>query len=78
MFTFGTKIADRAAYNVTVKIQQTDQTCTAGSNTGAIARTNVTNVSIVCAATKRTGTKQLGISSFLTHENDLINTFGKF
>ncbi len=48
-FTFSTKIADGAGYNVTVKTQPSGQTCTASSNTGTIAGANVTNVSVVCA-----------------------------
>ena len=50
-FTFATKVADGAAYLVTVKTQPTNpnQTCTASSNTGTIAGANVTNVSVVCA-----------------------------
>ena len=48
-FTFATKVADGAGYNVTVKTQPSSQTCTASSNTGTIAGANVTNVSVVCA-----------------------------
>ena len=59
-FTFSTKIADGAGYNVTVKSRPAGQKCIASSNTGTIAGANVTNVSVVCASW--TGTKQLGVS----------------
>ena len=63
-FTFATKIADGAGYNVTVKTQPSGQNCTASSNTGTIAGANVTNVSVVCVSW--TGTKQLGVSGGTT------------
>jgi hypothetical protein len=50
-FTFAINIADGTAYNVTVKTQPAGLTCTASNNTGTIAGANVTNVSVVCAAT---------------------------
>ena len=60
-FTFATKVADGAGYNVTVKTRPSGQNCMASSNTGTIAGANVTNVSVVCASW--TGTKQLGVSA---------------
>ena len=50
-FTFNTRLADDAAYTVTVLTQPTgpSQTCTIGNPTGAIDAANVTNVTIACA-----------------------------
>jgi hypothetical protein len=60
-FTFATKIADGAGYNVTVKTPHpAGQKCMASSNTGTIAGAAVTDVSVDCVSW--TGTKQLGVS----------------
>lgn len=50
-FTFNTRIADDAAYNVEVLTQPTGpaQTCTIGNPSGTIDAANVTNVTIACA-----------------------------
>src|SRR5688572_8025233 len=50
-FTFNTRLADDAAYSVSVLTQPTgpSQTCTIGNPTGAIDAANVTNVTIACA-----------------------------
>ncbi len=50
-FQFPTKLADGAAYAVTVKAQPANpsQTCTASSNNGTIAGADVTSLSVVCS-----------------------------
>jgi Putative esterase len=53
-FTFGTKLAASAAYNVTVKTNPTGQTCIVASGTGTIASANVTNVAVTCTTTPPT------------------------
>ena len=63
-FTFSTKVADGAAYNVKQKTRPSGQNCIASSNTGTIAGANVTNVSVVCESW--TGTKHLGVSGQYT------------
>lgn len=49
-FTFATKFANAAAYDVKVKTQPTDpsQTCTVAAASGSIPNANVTNVSVTC------------------------------
>jgi hypothetical protein len=47
-FTFGTPIAQGAAYSVTVGTQPTGQTCTVSAGSGTMGGANVTNVKIVC------------------------------
>jgi hypothetical protein len=50
-FTFNTRLADEASYNIEVLTQPTgpSQTCTVGNATGTIDAANVTNVTITCA-----------------------------
>lgn len=48
-FVFTTKLADGAAYTVTVLTQPAGQICTASSNTGTVAGANVTSVAVTCA-----------------------------
>ena len=48
-FTFSTALADGSTYNVTVKTQPADQTCTASGNTGTIAGADVTDVTVTCS-----------------------------
>ena len=47
-FTFATKLAGGAAYNVTVKTNPSGQTCTVANGTGTIAAADVTNVAVTC------------------------------
>ena len=49
-FTFATKLAAGASYNVTVKTNPTGQTCTIANGTGTIGSANVTNVTVTCTA----------------------------
>lgn len=48
-FTFSTAVADGAAYSVTVLTQPSGQTCTPTNNTGTVASTNITTVTVTCA-----------------------------
>ncbi len=48
-FTFATKLADGAAYSVTVKTQPPGQTCTVTNGSGAISGADVSNVEVSCA-----------------------------
>lgn len=49
-FTFATKLANNATYNVTVGTQPSGQTCTVTNGSGTIASANVTNVTVNCSA----------------------------
>lgn len=51
LFAFATKLANRAAYVVTVKTQPTSptQTCTVNGGAGAVAHADVTGVQVVCS-----------------------------
>ena len=49
-FTFATKLASGASYNVTVQANPTGQTCTTANGTGTIASANITNVTVTCTA----------------------------
>ena len=48
-FTFATKLATGAGYNVTVKTNPSGQTCSVSSGTGTVGSANVTNVAVTCA-----------------------------
>ena len=47
-FTFKTPIASGAAYNVTVSVQPTGETCTVTNGSGTVGSANVTNVAVAC------------------------------
>jgi predicted transcriptional regulator len=47
-FSFATKLATGAAYNVTVKTNPSGQSCSVGNGSGTIAAANVTNVAVSC------------------------------
>jgi hypothetical protein len=47
-FTFGTSLADGAAYAVTVSTQPIGQACNVTTGSGTIAAADVTNVGVVC------------------------------
>jgi hypothetical protein len=49
-FTFATKLASGASYNVTVQANPTGQTCTTANGTGTIASANITSVTVTCTA----------------------------
>ena len=55
-FTFTTRLANAASYAVSVLTQPAGQICTVGSGTGTMGTSNVTNVSISCAASSLTVT----------------------
>ena len=48
-FTFGTAVADGAAYAVTVKANPSGQSCTVSGGSGTVASANVTNVAVSCS-----------------------------
>ena len=48
-FTFGTAVADGAAYAVTVKANPSGQSCTVSGGSGTVASANVTNVAVCCS-----------------------------
>ena len=52
-FTFATPVADGAAYDVTVKSNPSDQTCTTSNGSGTVASANVTSVSVTCTTGPR-------------------------
>src|SRR5207248_2040170 len=49
-FTFATRLASGAAYNVTVKTNPSGQTCRVSNGAGTVASANVTNVGVSCTA----------------------------
>jgi hypothetical protein len=49
-FTFATPVAEDGSYNVTVLTQPASQICTVGNGSGLHVSTNITNVTINCAA----------------------------
>ena len=50
-FSFATKLAGGAAYNVTVKTNPSGQTCSVANGSGTIATADVTNVAVTCVST---------------------------
>ncbi|HMK85308.1 MAG TPA: choice-of-anchor tandem repeat GloVer-containing protein, partial [Steroidobacteraceae bacterium] len=50
-FTFKTALASGSAYAVTVGTQPSGETCTVSSGSGTVGSSNVTSVSVACAAT---------------------------
>jgi hypothetical protein len=48
-FTFTTKLASGATYNVTVGTEPTGETCTVTNGSGTVGTANVTNVAVACA-----------------------------
>ena len=48
-FTFATRLAGGAAYNVTVRTNPSGQTCSVANGSGTIAGSNVTNVAVTCS-----------------------------
>ena len=48
-FSFATKLANGAAYNVTVKTNPSGQSCSVANGTGTIAAADVMNVAVTCA-----------------------------
>jgi hypothetical protein len=48
-FTFTTKLATGAAYDVTVHTQPKGQICTVGNASGKVAKADVTNLTVTCA-----------------------------
>lgn len=70
-FTFTTKLADSAAYAVTVLTQPTDQTCSISSGTGTVATADVSDVTIVCSSTTYTvGGTLTGLSGTVVLQNN--------
>jgi hypothetical protein len=49
-FTFTTKLASGATYNVTVGTQPTGETCTVTNGSGTVGSSNVTNVAVACSS----------------------------
>ena len=47
-FTFVTKLATGAAYNVTIKTNPTGQTCSVSGGSGTVGSANVTSVAVTC------------------------------
>src|SRR5262249_21915097 len=54
-FTFATALASGAAYNVTVRINPSGQTCSVSNGSGTIGWANVTNVGVACVASSAIG-----------------------
>jgi hypothetical protein len=64
-FTFATALATGAAYNVTVSVQPTGETCTVTAGSGTVGTVNVIKVKVACAsaATFTIGGTVSGLSS---------------
>ena len=58
-FTFATKLAGGAAYNVTVKTNPSGQTCSVANGSGTIAAADVTNVAVTCSRHRLRGQRRL-------------------
>ena len=56
-FSFATKLANGAAYSVTVKTNPSGQSCSVANGAGTIAGTNIANVAVTC------GTRNNGFSA---------------
>ncbi len=54
-FTFATKLAAGAVYNVTVKTNPSGQTCAVAGGNGTVGSANVTNVAVSCTSSTTTG-----------------------
>ena len=61
-FTFATRLATGAAYNVTVKTSPSAQTCSVSRGSGTIGSANVTNVAVTCTNTYSVGGAVSGLS----------------
>jgi|GEM_PF-3193129 len=83
-FTFATKLADGAAYNVTVLTQPSGQTCTVTNGSGTISGADVGNVSVSCVNNYTIGGTLSGLlSGSITLQNNggddlTLNTSGAF
>ena len=53
-FTFSTPVAEGSSYAVTVLTQPENQTCMVSNGSGTMGSSNVTNVSVICAANTTT------------------------
>jgi 6-phosphogluconolactonase (cycloisomerase 2 family) len=53
-FTFATRIDNGNTYKVTVSAQPSGETCSVSNGAGTVSGGNVTNVTVVCSATKYT------------------------
>jgi hypothetical protein len=49
-FTFGTPLMSNATYAVTVLTQPTTQNCTVSNGSGTVSNSNITSVTVTCAA----------------------------
>ena len=52
-FVFGTRLANNAAYGVTISAQPSAQTCTVHNGSGTIDKAAITNVIVTCTQTGR-------------------------
>ena len=83
-FTFAGLIADGSNYDVTVKTQPTNQTCTVSNGSGTTSGANVTDVSITCEAGSFTvGGAVSGLSGTVILQNNsaddlTLNSDGTF
>ena len=53
-FTFGTALAEGAAFSVTILTQPNNQTCAVSGGAGTVGSANVTSVAVTCATTPPT------------------------
>ena len=86
-FTFTTKLASGATYNVTVGTEPTGETCTVTNGSGTVGTANVTNVAVACttAATFTIGGTVSGLKSSTSvtlldngGDPDTVSTNGSF
>jgi hypothetical protein len=59
-FSFATELASGAAYNVTVAVAPTGQTCAVDNGAGNISDADITNVSVTCQTTSVSATRLEG------------------
>jgi len=86
-FTFTTKLASGATYNVTVGTEPTGETCTVTNGSGTVGTANVTNVAVACttAATFTIGGTVSGLKASTSvtlldngGDPDTVSTNGSF
>ncbi len=68
-FTFAAKLADGAAYSVTVKTPPQGQTCTVTNGSGTLSGADVSNVQVSCSAAPGTLDASFGTDGVVTYDS---------
>jgi len=75
-FTFPTRLAKGASYDVQIVSTTSVNPCTTGFNSGTIGATNVSNVSALCTSCLNTGAKQITVNWAASRSFDVNNAPG--